>query len=58
MVIQGEDDQYGSVAQVETISSRVSGPVESLLIPSCGHIPHLQAGELTLREMARFIAGL
>jgi pimeloyl-ACP methyl ester carboxylesterase len=55
LVIQGEDDDYGSVAQVEAIASQVSGPSEKLLIPDCGHRPHHQAREVVLREMNRFI---
>lgn len=56
LVIQGEDDEYGTIAQVESIRSRVSGRVESLLIPGCGHSPHHQAREAVLQEMKRFIA--
>jgi pimeloyl-ACP methyl ester carboxylesterase len=55
LVIQGEDDEYGTAAQVEAITVGVSGPVESMLIPGCGHNPHLQAGERVLSEMKRFI---
>ena len=58
LVIQGEDDEYGTVAQVESIRNRVSGRVESIMIQACGHNPHHQARERVLREMARFISGL
>jgi pimeloyl-ACP methyl ester carboxylesterase len=58
LVIQGEDDEYGTAAQVESIRNRVSGRVESLMIQACGHNPHHQAREQVLREMARFISGL
>ena len=40
LLIQGEDDQYGSVAQVDAIARQVSGPVETLLLPDCAHSPH------------------
>jgi pimeloyl-ACP methyl ester carboxylesterase len=58
LVLQGKDDEYGTVAQVESICGRVSGRAESVLIPKCGHNPHHQARQRVLREMARFIAGL
>jgi len=58
LAIQGEDDQYGSAAQVQAIAGRVSGRSEFLLIPGCGHVPHHQARDRVLSEMTRFIAGL
>lgn len=58
LVIQGEEDEYGSALQMEAILNRVSGRGERLLIPRCGHIPHHQARETVLGEMTRFIAGL
>jgi pimeloyl-ACP methyl ester carboxylesterase len=58
LVIQGEDDEYGTAAQVEGIVSQVSGPVQSRLIPDCGHVPHFQAPDAVLAEMTRFINAL
>lgn len=55
LVIQGEEDEYASVDQVSAIVRGVSGSVESLLVPRCAHVPHAQATEIVLREMARFI---
>jgi len=58
LAIQGEDDEYGSAAQLQTIVGRVSGASDFLLIPECGHCPHQQAREQVLREMTRFVDGL
>jgi pimeloyl-ACP methyl ester carboxylesterase len=58
LVLQGEDDAYGTSAQVEGIASQVSGPVRVKLIPGCGHTPHFQAKDTVLSEMTRFIEGL
>jgi pimeloyl-ACP methyl ester carboxylesterase len=58
LAIQGENDEYGTPAQVDAIVRQVSGPVESLLIPDCGHIPHLQARERVLSEVTAFIRSL
>lgn len=55
LVIQGEDDQYGTPAQVEAITSQVSGPVRGWLVPRCGHIPHHDARDAVFDEMKRFI---
>lgn len=58
LVIQGEDDEYGTVAQVDAIADQVSGAADKLLIPNCGHRPHHQAREIVLPEMARFIKNM
>lgn len=58
LVIQGENDEYGTLAQVDAIVTAVSGRVESLIIPGCGHAPHLQAREATLNGMVVFIKSL
>lgn len=58
LVIQGEDDEYATEAQVTGIAGQVSGPVETFLVPGCRHIPHLQAREPVLGRMARFIERL
>jgi len=55
LAVQGLDDEYGTPAQVETIVRGVKGPSRSLLVPGCGHVPHFQARDLVLGEMARFI---
>ncbi len=39
VVIQGEDDEYASRAQVDVVAEGVSGPVRALLLPRCGHSP-------------------
>jgi pimeloyl-ACP methyl ester carboxylesterase len=54
LVIQGADDHYGSAAQVETIARGAGGPVEVLMIPGCGHSPHLQAPTAVMDAITRF----
>jgi pimeloyl-ACP methyl ester carboxylesterase len=58
LVIQGENDEYGTLAQVEAIVSGVSGRTEKLIIPDCAHSPHLQVQEKALQGMAVFIESL
>jgi pimeloyl-ACP methyl ester carboxylesterase len=58
LVIQGQDDQYGTEAQVESIATRVTGPAKPLLIPDCAHIPHKEATARVIKEMTEFILRL
>jgi pimeloyl-ACP methyl ester carboxylesterase len=55
LVIQGDADVYGSLAQVESILRNVSGPVRSHIIPGCDHIPYREAPEITSEAIAEFL---
>ncbi|HRJ68658.1 MAG TPA: alpha/beta hydrolase [Beijerinckiaceae bacterium] len=55
-VIQGTDDQYGTVRQVEVARARCSAPVETHLLPGVKHAPHREASETTLTLISQFIA--
>jgi pimeloyl-ACP methyl ester carboxylesterase len=58
LLIQGEDDPYGTAAQLRAIERGAAGPVETLLLPGCGHSPHRERPEETLAATERFVAGL
>lgn len=58
LCLQGEADQYGTEAQVRVVAERVPARVEIRLFADCHHAPHLEAPDLTLEEIAGFIAGL
>jgi len=58
LVIQGEDDEYGTVAQVDAIEAGSGGPVSRLILPACGHSPHREQPEATLAAMADFVRGV
>ena len=53
LVIQGEDDEYGTLAQVETIVRHTNA--QPLLLPECGHTPHRAQEEATLATMTQFV---
>jgi pimeloyl-ACP methyl ester carboxylesterase len=53
LVIQGRDDEYGTLAQVEAVAQGVSGPVEQLVVPG-GHAPHLEQPERVLAAVGDF----
>jgi pimeloyl-ACP methyl ester carboxylesterase len=57
LLIQGADDPYGTLDQLDRIESRVRGPVQRLVVPG-GHSPHLEAPEPVLAALADFVAGL
>ena len=54
LLIQGEHDQYGTLAQVEAVRDGVAGPAE-LVVLDARHAPHLEAPEETLQAAARFV---
>lgn len=58
LVIQGEADEYGTVAQVDAVGSGVSGPSARLLLPGVGHSPHRDRPDEVLGAMAAFILKL
>ncbi|HET8672093.1 MAG TPA: alpha/beta hydrolase [Thermoleophilaceae bacterium] len=57
LLIQGRDDEYGTLAQVHAIQGAAGGPVE-LSVVSGGHSPHLEHPDEVPAQVARFIASL
>lgn len=58
LVIQGGEDEFATLAQVDGIKNGVSGPVKTAVIDRTKHTPHLQAEKKVLRVMGEFIASL
>ncbi len=58
LVMQGIDDQYGSSDQVRAIASKVSGKLQTAMIPNCRHVPHNEAPETTIETMKNFLMQL
>jgi len=54
LLVQGEHDQYGTMAQLDRIEAAVSGPVERVHLDA-RHAPHLEAPEAVLEAVARFV---
>jgi pimeloyl-ACP methyl ester carboxylesterase len=54
LVIQGEDDEYGTMAQVEAIARRLPH-ARVLTLPHCGHSPHRDQPERLIAEAGAFI---
>ncbi len=55
LIIQGEEDHYGTVRQIEIAKEECYCPVESLLIPGTQHVPHREAPEITLTAISDFV---
>jgi len=58
LVVQGVDDPYGTLRQVEAIERRCGGPVRRCILDRCGHSPHRDRYEATLSAMAAFVREL
>ena len=54
LLIQGANDQYGTLAQIEAIERGVQGPVQRTVL-DCRHAPHLEAPDETLAAAAAFL---
>src|SRR4051812_4322360 len=54
LAIQGYDDEYGTMAQLDEIGARVKGPCELLKLEKCGHAPFRDRPEETLAAIAAF----
>ena len=57
LAIQGYDDEYGTMAQLDELARRVESPCELLKLEDCGHAPFRQQPEKTLEAVVRFVTG-
>ncbi|WP_028066178.1 alpha/beta fold hydrolase [Solirubrobacter soli] len=55
LLIQGEHDQYGTLAQIEAIERGVSGPVQRTVLDA-RHAPHLEAPDETVQAIVDFLS--
>ena len=58
LAIQGYDDIYGTMAQLDDLARRVRGPCELLKLKDCGHAPFREQPEKTLDAVVRFVERL
>ena len=56
LIVQGEDDQYGTTKQIEVAQQECYCPVEVALVPKARHSPQRDAPEITLNAIAEFVA--
>jgi pimeloyl-ACP methyl ester carboxylesterase len=58
LAIQGDDDGYGTMRQIDEIAGAASGPVERATLARCGHDPFRDQPEPMLDLCAAFIGRL
>jgi pimeloyl-ACP methyl ester carboxylesterase len=57
LAIQGEDDEYGTMEQIDRIArGAVNSRVELAKLPQCGHSPHRDQPDRVIAAVRRFLA--
>jgi pimeloyl-ACP methyl ester carboxylesterase len=54
LIVQGENDQYGTMRQIEMAQQECYCPVELAMLPDTRHAPYREAPEATLRAISDF----
>jgi pimeloyl-ACP methyl ester carboxylesterase len=55
LAIQGEDDEYATMRQIDAIAEQVPG-AQLLKLPECGHSPHRDQEDAVLAALTAFVA--
>ena len=55
LAIQGLDDEYGTMAQLQAIATQAGGPVELLALEDCGHSAQRDQAEAVLGAISKFV---
>jgi pimeloyl-ACP methyl ester carboxylesterase len=58
LIIQGEDDQFGTLRQIEVAREACSCPIEAVILQGIHHAPHREAPHATVAVIADFVARL
>ena len=58
LAIQGVDDPYGTLAQIDELEQRSYAPVEKLILTNCKHAPHLEKQQECLSAIQFFLKRL
>ncbi len=56
LAVQGEDDEFATVAQLQALASHVAGPCQTRLLAHCRHFPQNQARAQVLALIRAFLA--
>lgn len=54
LAVQGDADEFGTPAQVDSIVAAVAG-AQSWIVPGCGHTPHSQAEDAFVARVSAFL---
>lgn len=58
LLVQGTDDRYGTLRQLDAIERGVRGPVERCVVEGAGHSPHFDARGVVVLTIAAFVNSL
>lgn len=58
LLIQGDEDEYGTLGQLDAIEEHLDGPAERVVVTGAGHSPHLSHRGLVTAAVVDFIARL
>ncbi|MDP6707910.1 MAG: alpha/beta hydrolase [Alphaproteobacteria bacterium] len=58
LLLQGLDDDQGSLAQVRAIEAQAGGTVRTLVLENCGHSPNQEQRERYLEAVRGFVSAL
>jgi pimeloyl-ACP methyl ester carboxylesterase len=58
LLIQGLDDEYGTLEQLDRIQARAKAPTSRLVLDNCGHAPHRDQETAVVDAIAAFARGL
>lgn len=58
LALQGRQDQYGTLAQIEAVVQRSPMPVDLAVLDDCRHSPQFDQPEMTMQAIAEFLANL
>jgi pimeloyl-ACP methyl ester carboxylesterase len=53
-IVQGADDRYGTIRQIEIAQQECYCPVDVTMLPGAGHSPHRDASAATLETISEF----
>ncbi len=55
LVIQGLDDEYGTLRQIEALEKGLRQSPDKLILEGCGHAPHLECEDQVLKKIVSFL---
>lgn len=58
LAIQGKNDEYGTLAQLNELELRISSKYSSEVLEDCGHAPQFEKPDDTLHSIRKFVGSL
>ena len=58
LMIQGRNDEYGTMQQLDRIAARATAPLTRLELDDCGHSPHRDREPTCIDAITKFVAAL